>query len=372
MTNRVSQAEIEDVLSSIRRLVSEERVLPTAEETPAVAPASVAEPERLVLTEALRVPDPVEPAPDLAKPEPEADMAEDTSSAQQAFGVSYSQLAKAQIVTLHTNDRVVEEPVAEELTDQITPDEAPIDAPQPEMDARETATVDDTAAAETDQAAVAGAAAHTATLSAKIAALEAVIGRRREQWEPDRTGEDAYAGTDGARMIWEGDAQAAEGKLQPPAEETALADPVGPDREPLPDTATIAVPVPDGASPEEQPSLAGIANDAEMAEADTAPLAVEHTAEPMPDRPVEEVPALTPQFVHRGHDDAANSLPAERPEDRLLDEEDRLLDEEVLRDLVTDIIREELQGVLGERITRNVRKLVRRQIQRALAAQGLD
>ena len=47
-------------------------------------------------------------------------------------------------------------------------------------------------------------------------------------------------------------------------------------------------------------------------------------------------------------------------------------DEQVLRDLVRDILREELQGDLGSRITRNVRKLVRAEIARALAAQDLD
>jgi hypothetical protein len=47
-------------------------------------------------------------------------------------------------------------------------------------------------------------------------------------------------------------------------------------------------------------------------------------------------------------------------------------DEQVLRDLVRDLIREELQGALGERITRNVRKLVRSEIARVLAAQDLE
>ena len=47
-------------------------------------------------------------------------------------------------------------------------------------------------------------------------------------------------------------------------------------------------------------------------------------------------------------------------------------DEEALRDVVRDIIREELQGALGERITRNVRKLVRAEINRALASQSLS
>jgi hypothetical protein len=47
-------------------------------------------------------------------------------------------------------------------------------------------------------------------------------------------------------------------------------------------------------------------------------------------------------------------------------------DEAVLRDLVRDILREELAGALGERITRNVRKLVRAEIARALAARDFD
>lgn len=46
-------------------------------------------------------------------------------------------------------------------------------------------------------------------------------------------------------------------------------------------------------------------------------------------------------------------------------------DEEALRDLVRDIIREELQGVLGERITRNVRKLVRSEINRILVSREM-
>jgi hypothetical protein len=47
-------------------------------------------------------------------------------------------------------------------------------------------------------------------------------------------------------------------------------------------------------------------------------------------------------------------------------------DEEALREMVSEIVRQELQGALGERITRNVRKLVRREINRVLAAQDFD
>ncbi len=49
-----------------------------------------------------------------------------------------------------------------------------------------------------------------------------------------------------------------------------------------------------------------------------------------------------------------------------------ILEEEVLRRIVAEAVREELQGALGERITRNVRKLVRREIRLVLAADELD
>lgn len=66
---------------------------------------------------------------------------------------------------------------------------------------------------------------------------------------------------------------------------------------------------------------------------------------------------------------AAQAAPAQAPD--LLGEEDFLIDEEVMRALVRDIIREELQGALGERITRNVRKLVRAEIHRTLLSRDL-
>ena len=48
------------------------------------------------------------------------------------------------------------------------------------------------------------------------------------------------------------------------------------------------------------------------------------------------------------------------------------LDLDALRDMVVEIIHQELQGVLGERITRNVRKLVRREILQVLETRDLD
>ena len=54
------------------------------------------------------------------------------------------------------------------------------------------------------------------------------------------------------------------------------------------------------------------------------------------------------------------------------DLEEAVLDEDMLRDLVAEIVRQELTGAMGERITRNVRKLVRREIHRAMASREFD
>ena len=56
----------------------------------------------------------------------------------------------------------------------------------------------------------------------------------------------------------------------------------------------------------------------------------------------------------------------------LADLEESIIDEDALRDLVAEIVRQELTGDLGERITRNVRKLVRREIHRALLTREFE
>lgn len=48
------------------------------------------------------------------------------------------------------------------------------------------------------------------------------------------------------------------------------------------------------------------------------------------------------------------------------------IDEAMLREMVRSVLREELAGPLGERITRNIRKLVHQEIARALAVRNLD
>jgi len=61
---------------------------------------------------------------------------------------------------------------------------------------------------------------------------------------------------------------------------------------------------------------------------------------------------------------------ASEPRDAHMADED-LLDEHMLRAIVSDVLNEELRGQLGERMTRNIRRLVRREVQRALSMRDL-
>lgn len=77
----------------------------------------------------------------------------------------------------------------------------------------------------------------------------------------------------------------------------------------------------------------------------------------------EEEPSLTADNLVAGVDEEGDDL-----FDPLAGSD---LDMAALRDLVAEIVRDELRGTLGERITRNLRALVRREIARALEAEGL-
>lgn len=162
-----------------------------------------------------------------------------------------------------------------------------------------------------------------ATLSEKIAALETLVGERRDRFEPDDPGADAYAGTEPPAMEWEDEEPKAsphvDAHVEDVFEDTVEAEPEFETTETSNGTAS---------------------SDLGHNETDGAP---------EPDH-ADVVDA--PLGLFAGDDD--------------------VLDEDALRELISDIVREELQGALGERITRNVRKLVRREIHRALAAQDLE
>lgn len=401
MSDPVSNVEIEDVLSSIRRLVSEEN-RPTARRDPQDAPRK---PSRLVLTPSLLVPvpdpddstdDPAEDSTQNIAADTAADQAEDHAeddkdkapgdspvsfSTEQAGDPEpdqasdqpddFTQTAEADSDTLDLTNFQAESGAYLDLdadtnagpgTDTApwaNPDstlfQAAESADDPEVmdlgespdgaDSEDVKAVDDTQddldtsdsteAAKTepdttpdsadttetdanalvqdtptsDEAPSEGSTPepadryNTATLSAKIAVLEAKIGQTQDQWEPDGETDDDYAGTPVETIEWQD-------HTEDTPEPVATAEP-----------EFIAAPV------------------------------AEATSEPAPEQVADAPAGETLDFL---------------PED------EAILDEDSLRELVSDIVRQELQGALGERITRNVRKLVRREIHRALTAQELD
>ncbi len=86
----------------------------------------------------------------------------------------------------------------------------------------------------------------------------------------------------------------------------------------------------------------------------------------IPDKEAEEI-----TLPESEEDDEAtlHEIPdADKPEARA----ENLIDEDALRKIVSEMVRTELQGDLGDRITRNVRKLVRREIHRTLASRNFE
>lgn len=324
MSEPVKTAEIEDVLSSIRRLVSDDHreAAPRANDPPDSAP------ERLVLTEALRVADPetrsdeIEEAkqakiePFLLQPAPSVPVEEGLSSESAEQDVLRDQAEDQDEISDRANDRPQDHLTTDEAAparagvDELTAAPSYLEAQDPQLtsggvnldapwldpdttlyEAAEFATVR-TSGAE-DQV-----AQDVRPLGEKIAALEEVIARTEDQWEPDGTGLDDYAGTEVEGLDWE---------------ET-----------------------------EED-----VQDDIDVLNEDDVTIHAERIVE-----------------------ESLDELATEAVEDEAFAE--ATLDEDALRALVADIVREELQGVLGERITRNVRKLVRREIQRALAVKDLE
>lgn len=91
-----------------------------------------------------------------------------------------------------------------------------------------------------------------------------------------------------------------------------------------------------------------------------------HRTTGMSDDIGDEIGQPVPEFIRKPENVA--DVTSEAPPSDLRNAD---VDEAVLNEIVTRIVREELQGALGERITRNLRKMVRREISRALAAQEI-
>ena len=347
MADPMKSDEIEDVLSSIRRLVSEHH---PAEGTQAVPPADeggdAAAPDKLVLTPALRVTDPEDPwvpiTPRGDDPDPSRD--EGTDWAQELWG------------------EPVEDDHAGDGADPADPvafdDSLPLTDAEPEADVADMPEPDDDAPPE-DEATDARAAPETGELANDMAEDDAVDApddsppisfiRRSSplaEYEPE---EGAFSSPDeappfAARELAEARAaqMAVSGVLSAVISKGARED-EGEEDASAPDEVETE---PQDAVTEEAPK--------EVAPEDPAPdLAADLEPEPEP-RDRSEVEDL-------------GEGPFTFP-----DEDAGFVDEETLREIVAEVVREELQGELGQRITRNVRKLVRREIRLALAADDLE
>ena len=300
MSKPVTNSQVEDVLSSIRRLVSDNK---KNSASAGVLPVQ----DKLVLTPQLRVSeDGSEPQAEIADTDgASAGAAPDTGDLRSQ--VSHENIpddsscdAPLQLSPEMADDALegidsTEEPLPDQSAVQKTDGDGGFvfsrrHAPASYARAPQVTGADaDEGPLDVSVLSRASEAEARSHLSEKIAALETAIARTADQWEPDGNGRDAYAGTRAPSMEWR-DGVSFDGKGAPLSDDD-LTEPV----------ATV--------------------------------------------------------------DDEADVPWAE---------EDQIIDEEALRLLVGDIVRSELQGELGERITRNVRRLVHREIMRALAARDLD
>lgn len=313
MSDPVTNADIEDVLSSIRRLVAQD-----GEQDGATPPPPVAS-GRLVLTPALRV-------MDTAPPE--------------------------EVVSADAQD--------DDRPEVDASQDAPSDLPAPELvEGHELADLphDDSA---------------KRNLEARIAELEAVIadtsGQFHQQWEQDgEEGTDNAGGTVDS-FSWEDfAAPQADIKINPDAEieEARMAEFV----EPEPDHS-------DGDTIAAMPFLRrgfNLPYEEQGSDADEPAEAPAEQPEPELDDPEPRSQLVSDTIPEQ----VAPDLDAMSDLDDTTDEpayegQDFVVDEEALRALVVQIVHQELQGALGERITRNVRNLVRREIRRALTSQELE
>lgn len=112
-----------------------------------------------------------------------------------------------------------------------------------------------------------------------------------------------------------------------------------------------------------------------VAAPETTDAAVSDTAD-MPsseDAAVQAVEAIVATSVSDDGNQDNTSAEAEEVETEapVTEASSLLMDEERLREIVSDVVREELRGALGERITRNMRKMVRREIHRTVTARDV-
>jgi hypothetical protein len=424
MSERLNSVDIEDVLSSIRRLVSDDLRPAAKAAVPPAAPVEPPQADKLILTPALRIaPEADEPGP-VVEAEP-ADAAQASEAAPSEPVMSFHSVRPERGAA--RLDAVMGQ-VARELEsgpgDWETAAEPPArfesDWSEAEADLAPAAFTDDTVAdaaeplvlreaqeagdvwtvaeseapyvdLDSDYGAEAVAQADLTADAADLAPVDAAPTADLPAPEMAVPDLDVLPGADAPDQAID-DSRNVTSDMTP----DALADP-------WPDQDWAAPGEPDLLLDADAPAEAGWS---EAAAIDSQPVAMAEEpamtdkddpadlpdwarmeTEPVDADPVDLEPPAAPAAGQKGSTDPRWADAAEAEIRRELEDEvtasafarfadddldDRPFDEEMLRDLVRDIIREELQGALGERITRNVRKLVRAEIARALAVRDFE
>ncbi|MGR3759915.1 hypothetical protein ACUXV3_07240 [Roseobacteraceae bacterium NS-SX3] len=367
MTEPVKHADIEDVLSSIRRLVSDGAHAGPAATAGAQAPEPEPAPkaaERLVLTPALRVQGTAAGSSAAAAEPEDADPADPVPFSSARGGSAAGAPDPA------GGDGSAAEQAAAPAVDLHAPH---LDAF--EFTSRLSSAADEAAADEPPRDPEPG----TALQEAGSASPEAAADHDAPWREP------------GSTLFAAARKPSAQEAAEAPAIEQEPIKPAVPE-----ESAAEAEDAPETSSPPKRPGISAVVRKIAELEARVArardqwepdgqssdPYAGTNIQtlewEDHQDEPDTEAEAEAAIHAHAadpgdaGSDAAAVAEDAETgAEPEALAGEDTYLDEDSLRELVAAIVREELQGALGERITRNVRKLVRREILRALASQDL-
>jgi hypothetical protein len=366
-----SADEIEDVLASIRRLVSESG-----------APGGSAKPssagkDKLVLTPSLRVTEPDDPWAPVPSASETADA--ETAEAQSATRDSADDDDPAWGLEDRLSDwGEIEESADEAVADAIAESGANDDAPH---DAR--SIFDDVKEAE-DAFDLSGIARLDGLDedAGEVAVFEAETGD--VDW-PDRGADAALRDLAAARS-----GQSTHAEPSTVSEDTA-ADLMPAESDPLEADSVAADTVTADAAPEaltgSEPSrdealAAAQSGDSLEPEAESQMIETDATDAVEEDTASDE--SVTRVFSRRMGtrspvepveselDDGVEDLGEDPSPFTFPDADEGILDEETLREIVADVVREELQGALGQRITRNVRKMVRREIRIALAAEDLE
>lgn len=366
MSDAVSNTEIEDVLSSIRRLV--------ADDAKKISSKGAA-PERLVLTPSLRIKErhAETPARLVEGAEPTVAMADSGNvdlQAQEAgmtdmrgLGAIVEQEVASALDALQSGPQVLAE--ADGRADAVTGHSGS------DIDVE----VDVIVGAIAEQALDApksGPAPEENVLERKIAALEQMVSQNTGDWDQEEDlsdGNPMFLHNPARALDWKADIVDVDPETQPvPEEEEPANDFADPS-----DVDVFALRSQD--NPTDHPDKPFVVTDIFR----TAPEAADpETYKAAAPRPAAETVSPTVEADEQPDNvSAALQLDIGPPADDssgedLLAESSVTIDEDVLRDMVGDLVRQELQGALGERITRNVRKLVRREIQRVLVAKDFE